>query len=80
MILVSGPALAKLRLRTRKWAHQAISRGRFGPVTRRKGILYVPLKAIESDCGEKFTADQIHAAAEGRPDRFLTITEPMEAT
>ena len=73
MILGSSPLIGRLCGHTRKWAHQAIRRGAFGPVTRRKGCLYVDLARVEAYCGLKFTQSQIVCAADGVPDRALCI-------
>ena len=72
MILVSGPAIASLCRHTRKWAHDAIRRGRFGPIAKGyKGILYVRLDAVESAYGITFSKSQIERAAAGIPTRVL---------
>ena len=73
MILGSGPLIAQLCLRSRKWAHEAINNGRFGPAVERQGILYVDLNRVEQTLDRPFTPAQITAAADGRPDRIITI-------
>ena len=78
MILVSGPLVAQLCLRTRKWAHEAITAGRFGSPTQRKGVLFVDLARIEHSLGRTFTDEQLAAAAEGRPDRIITRPDYQE--
>jgi hypothetical protein len=77
MIFVSGPAIARLMLRTRKWAHEAIRRGNFGPVSVRGGVLYVDLLAVQSHTCITFTDAQIDSAGEGMPDRIIR-TQPNE--
>jgi hypothetical protein len=75
MILISGPPIGKLCLRTRKWAYEALRRGSFGPVTEGPGgILYAELGAVERYCGQRFSAAQLDAAADGKPDRILTFS------
>jgi hypothetical protein len=71
MQFVSGPAIAKLLLRTRKWAHTAIRRGLFGTSIEHHGILFVPLPAVESYFGLVFSPEQITHATDGLPDRVL---------
>ena len=73
MILVTGPLIAQLCHRTRKWAHEAISNGRFGPSIERQGVLYVDLDRVADSLGRTFADEQITAAMEGRPDRIITI-------
>jgi hypothetical protein len=41
MILISGPAIGGLCLHTRKWAHEHMHRGSFGPVTRGPGYIEI---------------------------------------
>jgi hypothetical protein len=76
MILISGPAIGQLCQHTRKWAHDTLRRGSFGPVTRGPGgVLYADLTAVEGYSGLQFTDDQIEAAVAGIPDRLLTIVQ-----
>ena len=81
MILVSGPTIARLNLHTRKWAHEHMQRGSFGPVTRvpvagyAEGVLYAELAAVERFCGRQFDQTEIDQAVDGKPDRILTITD-----
>lgn len=77
MILISGPAIARLCLRTRKWAHEHLRRQSFGPVIEHNGIIFAQLPEVESHIGQRFTAEQLKAAAAGYPDRILKI-EPVE--
>jgi len=77
MVMISGPVIAKLALRTRKWAHEHMRRGTFGPVIVHDGVLYAALAAVEHALGETFSAAQIAAA--GAPGRALAIAiEPQE--
>jgi hypothetical protein len=75
MILISGPVIARLGLRTRKWAHDGIRRGWFGPVTRRRRVLFVSLQRVETFFEIQFTPAQIEQAREGQPNRVLIISE-----
>jgi hypothetical protein len=79
MILISGPVIAKLCLRTRKWAHARLRLGSFGVVVEHAGVLFAPLSGVEAYAGTTFTEDQLALAAGGKPDRILTITDPQEA-
>jgi hypothetical protein len=51
MILVSGPLIAQLCFRTRKWAHEAITDGRFGSPLERQGVLFVKFDRVEGSLG-----------------------------
>jgi hypothetical protein len=73
MILISGPVIAKLCLHTRKWAHEHLRRGSFGPVTEHNGVLYAPLPNVERHAGETFSETRLALAVDGKPDRVLTI-------
>ena len=73
MILVSGPLIAQLCFRTGKWAHEAITRGRFGSAVEQRGVLFVQLDRVEDGLGRIFSEGQILAATEGRPDRIITV-------
>lgn len=75
MTLISGPLIARLSLRSRKWAHDAIRRGWLGDATRHRGVLFVRLTAVEAFFGVHFTLGQIEQAREGQPDRVLVISE-----
>ncbi len=80
MILISGPVIAKLAFRTRKWAHAHLRRGSFGPVTVINGVLYAEQRGVEREVGETFSAARLALAAQGKPDRILAISvEPQEA-
>ena len=80
MILISSPAIARLNLHSRKWAHEHMQRGSFGPVTRMAvagyvaGMLYAELAGVERFCGRQFNQAEIDRAVDGRPDRILTVT------
>lgn len=76
MILLSGPAIARLGLHSRKWAHEQIQCGSFGPVTRGpSGVLYVALTSLEEFYGRKFDQAEIDRAVGGQPDRILILAE-----
>jgi hypothetical protein len=81
MILVSGPTIARLGLHTRKWAHAHMQRGSFGAVIRvpvagyADGVLYAELNGVERFLDRQFNQAEIDRAADGKPDRILTITE-----
>jgi hypothetical protein len=82
---ISGPTIGKLCRRTRKWAHEHLHRGSFGPITRGAGgVLYTELTGVEDFVQSRFTADQLAAATarDDKPARLLTIskTETQEAT
>jgi len=78
MTLISGPAIAKLRLRTRKWANDAIRRGDFGPAIHHEGILYVSLSAVERAEGAIFSDTQLAEASAGGRHRVLSISDQQE--
>jgi hypothetical protein len=72
-ILVSGPLIAKLCLRTRKWSHSLLRAGSFGPVIERNGVLFVELAGVEQHVGVSF--DQAQIVAAGRPDQYVLCNE-----
>jgi hypothetical protein len=75
MILISGPAIARLSLHTRKWAHAHLHRGSFGPVTRGPGgVLYASLAGVEKFCDRQFDRAEIGRAVAGQPDRILKLS------
>jgi hypothetical protein len=81
MILLSGPAIARLGLHTRKWAHEQIQRGAFGPVTRGpSGVLYVELSGVCEFYGRQFNQAEIDRAVGGQPDRILIVAANEVAT
>jgi hypothetical protein len=67
--LISGPLIAKLCLRTRKWSHELMRAGRFGPVVERNGVLFAELAGVEQHLGLSFDERQITAI--GRPDQYV---------
>jgi hypothetical protein len=73
MILVSGPVIAKLCLRTRKWAHEHLRRGSFGRVLEHNGVLFAELREIEQHVGTTF--DQAQIVAAGRPNQYVMSSE-----
>jgi hypothetical protein len=73
MTLVSGPLIARLCLRTRKWSHERMRAGSFGPVIERNGALFAELAAVEAHVGVSF--DQAQIVAAGRPDQYIMSTE-----
>jgi hypothetical protein len=75
MILVSGPAIAKLVMRTRKSAHEHIRRGSYGTVREIDGVLYAELGSIEARLGRTFSPEQLELARDGKPGRVLTVLE-----
>ena len=80
--LVSGPTIGRLCQRTRKWAHEHLHRGSFGPITRGEGgVFYADLGAVEAFVGSRFSEEQVAVAAarNDKPARVITITEPVEA-
>jgi hypothetical protein len=63
MILVSGPVIARLNSRTRKWAHEHLRHGSFGlTVTAPNGMLYAELPAVEAHLGTTFDMAQKRSA------------------
>jgi hypothetical protein len=77
MIWISGPFIGNLCGRTRKWAHERLRQGSFGPVTLGpSGVLYAPLTGVEHFTCLTFTPEQIARAAEGRHGRVFHIPEP----
>ena len=80
MVLISGPVIAKLALRTRKWAHEHMRRGSFGPLTvDSSGVLYADLAAVERRLGGPITRAQLEGAAGGISARIITIPDIEEA-
>jgi hypothetical protein len=60
IVFVSGPVIARLALRTRKWAHEHLRRGSFGPVFEQNGVLFAGLDRVEKRCGRQFSYAQIN--------------------
>jgi hypothetical protein len=79
MTLISGPVIAKLALRTRKWAHEHMRRSTFGPVVERDGMIYAELSGIERCLGGPITRAQLDRAAGGISARIITIPDIEEA-
>ena len=80
MVLISGPVIAKLALRTRKWAHEHMRRGTFGPLTvDSSGVLFADLAAVERRLGGPITRAQLERAAGGIAARIITIPDIEEA-
>ncbi len=80
MVLISGPVIAKLALRTRKWAHEHMRRGTFGPLTVDScGVLFAELSSVESRLGGPITRAQLDRAAGGISARIITIPDIEEA-
>lgn len=81
MILISSPAIARLNLHTRKWAHEHMRRGSFGAIIRvpvagyAGGVLYATLAGVERFCGRQFDQTEIDRAADGKPNRILTAAD-----
>jgi len=75
MILVSGPLIARLCLRTRNWAHEVIKHGRFGSAIEQWGVRYVDFERVERVLRRVFSDSEVADATEGRPDRIITIKE-----
>jgi hypothetical protein len=71
--LVSGSLIARLCLHTRKWAHEHLRRGSFGPVIERNGVLFAELAGVEQHLGLSF--DQAQIVAAGRPDQYVILNE-----
>ena len=80
MVLISGPVIAKLALRTRKWAHEHMRRGSFGSLTVDScGVLFADLGAVERRLGGPITQAQLDRAAGGISARIITIPDIEEA-
>jgi len=75
MVLISGLAIARLCLHTRKWAHEHMRRGSFGPVTEHNGMVFAQLPAVERHVGEHFNATQLARAVRSR---HVMVIEPLE--
>jgi hypothetical protein len=61
-MLVTSPTVARLLLKSRKWAYRRARTGDFGMVYRRKGrALWVDLGEAERRLGIKFTPKQLVA-------------------
>jgi hypothetical protein len=78
MILISGPTIAALRLRTRMAENLAMRRGEYGPSFVIDGVRYVRLDEVERRTGRQFSDAQLTAAAAGLPGRLLTIAEDLD--
>ena len=80
MTLISGPVIAKLALRTRKWAHEHMRRGSFGPLTVDAcGVLFADLAAVERRLGGPITPARLDRAAGGNPARIIIVPDIEEA-
>jgi hypothetical protein len=80
MVLISGPVIAKLALRTRKWAHEHMRRGSFGPLTVDSfGVLFADLATVERRLGGPITQAQLERAAGGNPARIVNGPDIEEA-
>jgi hypothetical protein len=80
MVLVSGPVIAKLALRTRKWSHEHMRRGSFGSLTiDSSGVLYADLAEVSRCLGGPITQAQLDRAAGGIAARVITIPDIEEA-
>ena len=75
--MVSGPAITNLCLHTRKWAHERLRDGSFGPVIEHHGVLFARLASVQAYAGQRFNAAQIALATAGKPNRLLAAA-PME--
>jgi hypothetical protein len=73
MILISGPTIAALRMRTRMAENLAMRRGEYGPSFVIDGVRYVRLDEVERRTALKFSNQQLGAAAGGLPGRLLEI-------
>jgi hypothetical protein len=73
MILISGPTIAALRLRTRMAENLAMRRGEYGPSFMIDGVRYVRLDEVERRTTLKFSDQQLSAAAAGLPGRLVEI-------
>jgi hypothetical protein len=78
MILLSGPAIARLLFTNRMNVNRRIRAGAFGPIVHRGHIAYASLDGIERHAGVTFTPQQIDKAIDGRPDRLLVVPEQSE--
>ena len=81
MTLISGPVIAKLALRTRKWAHEHMRRGTFGPLTVDScGVLFADCAAVERRLGGPITQAQLDRAAWADiPARIIIVPDIEEA-
>ena len=73
--LISGPAIAALHHRTRKWANDHLNRGTFGKIVTCRHVVYATLEAVERAAGETFSVEQLAMAAAGNPDRIINLPE-----
>ena len=80
MVLISGPVIAKLALRTHKWAHEHMRRGTFGPlIVDSCGVLFADLAEVERRLGGPITLTQLERAAGGIPARIIIVPDIEEA-
>jgi hypothetical protein len=80
MVLISGPVIAKLALRTRKWSHEHMRRGSFGSLTvDASGVLFADLTVVECRLGGPITQAQLDRAAGGIAGRIITVPDEEAA-
>jgi hypothetical protein len=73
MKLISGPAIAALRLRSRMTENMAMRGGVYGPSVMIDRVRFVRLDEVERVTGQHFTAEQLAAA--GGPGRLIEMGE-----
>jgi hypothetical protein len=73
MKLISGPAIAALRMRTRRAENLAMRRGDYGPSYWIDGVRYVAVAEVERRTGLQFSAAQLAAVAAGLPGRLIVM-------
>ena len=72
---ISGPAIAALHHRTRKWANDHLNRGTFGKILTCRHVVYAELTAVELAAGETFSVEQLAKAADGKPNRIIILPD-----
>jgi hypothetical protein len=61
-MLITGPTIARLVQRPRRWAYRRVTDGSFGPIIARRGrALLVDLAAVEARVGINFSPSQLAA-------------------
>ena len=70
---ISGPAIARLWLRSRMTVNEHMRAGGFGPLLRHGRIRYAALAAVERRVGQRISGEQLAAAVGGYPERILIL-------
>jgi len=61
-MLITGPTVARLLFRPRRWAHRRVIAGDFGPAVRCGRAWLVELRNVEERAGTVFSPSQLRDA------------------